>query len=551
MKRILFAVFAAAALFIGCNKEGGDTPLTADFKVSSNPCDAGDPIKFTAVVKGGKLPFTYEWKVGTDVTKTESEFTHVFRTNGTVFVSVTVKDAAGASATKKKTIVVNPAKVSETGNVTLNWVGYMEGYNTIASPAVADDGSVYAVTDKSVLYKFTNSGNLAWEKEVFTSSEKSAVTNFSNNRMNSTPSIDTDGTIYVLGGSINKLAKLVAFNPDGSTKWSFKDFWNKGKDHEASITGGSVAVGTDNVYFGNTGQTGTVFAVSKANGARKGFVLHTGGGPSGGVRSGVVISKAGYLHWYGGAYGLFGALQSGLDNAADGYDYAWKLYGSNSAPTSHSLIGAMSINGKSCVVGQVTDELSTKIYAADAETGDEVSCVRISDTADQDQGGVSVTAEGYIVASLNYTMGQDNGGVIIVDPVSSEIKARYRTQEKVSGSSAVDADGNIHFFTESGYYYVVKPDYNTGSCELKVKRDIATIIRQDSRYAEQYAEMEFAKFWCSAVIGDDGKVYCCFTDEFTRLFGGVVCVSFDGCTGPADSDWPMVGQNRRHTNAQK
>ena len=59
MKKILFAIFAAAALFAGCSKEGGsDSPLTADFTVSANPCFAGDPIKLTAKVSGGKSPYT-------------------------------------------------------------------------------------------------------------------------------------------------------------------------------------------------------------------------------------------------------------------------------------------------------------------------------------------------------------------------------------------------------------------------------------------------------------------------------------------------------------
>ena len=47
-----------------------------------------------------------------------------------------------------------------------------------------------------------------------------------------------------------------------------------------------------------------------------------------------------------------------------------------------------------------------------------------------------------------------------------------------------------------------------------------------------------------------GWDYICFTDNSTRAFGGVACLSFEGCQGPADSDWPMIGHDRRHTGKQ-
>lgn len=550
MKKILFAVFAAAALFAGCTKEDGDgAALSADFTISSNPCYAGDPVLFTAKVSGGQSPYTYEWAIqGTKYT--DSNVTHIFKTNGTASVKLTVKDASGTVVQRTKVLVINPAQVAETGEITLNWVGVMDGYNTIAAPAVADDGSVYAVTDIEKLYKFNSSGEKVWEKVVLTD-------NAGDSRMNATPSIDTDGTIYVAGGSTSGLATVVAYNPDGTRKWTFTDFWNRGDAHKANITGGFVGIGDQNVYMGNTGLSGSVLAISKTDGKRKGHVMEGSYGPSGGARAGIVISKEGYLHWYAGYYGLWGALQSGVDNAGDnGYTYAWHLYGVDetmSETTSHSSIGCMNVNGKSCVFGVVTDLISTKVYAADSKTGDEVSCVRIDDTASQDQGGVVSTEEGYIVASLNYELGKANGGIIFIDPATSTVKARYSVQEKVSGSAAVDAAGNVHFFTESGYYYVVKPDYTSGQCELKVKREIATVIISDPRYSshEKLSSILFAKFWCSAVIGDDGKIYCCFTDEFTREFGGVICLSYADCEGPSNSDWPMIGQNRRHTNRQK
>lgn len=95
----------------------------------------------------------------------------------------------------------------------------------------------------------------------------------------------------------------------------------------------------------------------------------------------------------------------------------------------------------------------------------------------QDQGGVAITSEGYIVAALAFTTGQDDGGIVVIDPKTAgtdgkcKVIGRYKVQEKVAGSPAVDAAGNIHFGTESGQYYVV--DKN---CNLLLKADIADAV---------------------------------------------------------------------------
>ena len=57
------------------------------------------------------------------------------------------------------------------------------------------------------------------------------------------------------------------------------------------------------------------------------------------------------------------------------------------------------------------------------------------------------------------------------------------------------------------------------------------------------------KFWSSPAIGDDGKVYIQFTDT-SEKWGGVLCLKYEGCTGPGQTDWPMMGHDRRRTNCQ-
>lgn len=431
--------------------------------------------------------------------------------------------------------------------LTLEWVGYMDGYNTISAPAIADDGSVYATTDKDCLYKFSASGEMLWQQQI--------VSDQSNrNKVYATPTIDEDGVVYIATGSSSGMACCVAFNPDGSRKWTFTDFWNKGSAHQAVISGGMAAIGQSYVYIGNNGSTGTIIAISKADGTRKGYVASGGSGPTGGSRAGVALSSAGMVHWFGGKYGVWGISRAKLDRGANGAPYYWNMYTtSESQATTYNLtsLGCLKVNGTDCVAGVMTDVTSTKVYAVDAKLGLPVSLVRIPDTATQDQGGVAVTSEGYIVAPLQCDEGKSNGGIVIVDPITSSIKIRLSLSESVICAPAVDNAGNIHFFTERGDYYIVKPDYAVGEFEIKEMSNIVSLILKDNRYSRTYGSMNSAKVWCSAVIGNDGKIYTCFTDGSSLDYGGVICLSYSETTAPADSDWPMIGADPRHTSRQK
>ena len=552
MKKVLFAVMAASALLCSCSKgsseeTGGDGgTLTVNFSFNPTEVFAGDEVSFEAEVKGGKAPYTFQWTMGDavlDMNRASVKYT--FHASGAPVVKLDVTDVNGAAAQKKKVVVVDPPKVSELGTLTVNWVGKMNGYNTKSAPAVANDGSVYSTCRDNKLYKWSSTGSSVWVKQIFTPTG-GAVTY-------GTPSVDTDGDIYIGAGSGDGQGTLKAYKANGEVKWTFSGWYNSsGATPLPTCMGPIVAIDGDQVYFGCTGTSGIVLSADRASGNRLGFLA-----PAGGARSGIALSKNGLAHWYGGKYGVFGIAQSTLDNGGNSpLSQLWRQFGSGDHAAQSSYEGQIAcanVNGQPCVVGIVTDLLGTKVYAVKASDGSVVCEAYISDTADQDQGGVVVDASGNIIASLNYSLGKDNGGIAIVNPSTQTLVARYRTQEKVSGSPAVDAAGNIHFGTESGYYYVVKPNGN--DCQLLVKRDIAALVKEDSRYTETFRLMNTAKIWSSPVIGDDGKIYICFTDYDTRdnaaaAFGGVVCFSYEGCTGPANSDWPMIGHDRRHTGKQ-
>ena len=550
MKKLLFIFAALLPLAAGCKKDSGsaDAALNVNFTVSPEMIYAGDAVSFEAQVSGGKKPYNYEWTIRGEVqTHNSASVVYTFQTNGSEIVLLKVTDASGTSAQKRKAVVINAARIPETGDLTLKWVGRMEGYNSQSSPAVAPDGSVYTTCRDNRLYKWSPSGESLWIKEIFKPTAKATSVTYG------TPSVDTDGPVFIGAGS-DKVdnagdGTLKAFNPDGSVKWNFSQWWASSGTPAPTCQGVVAAIDGGNIYFGHTGTNGLVMSVNKATGSRNGFAA-----PAGGARSGIAVSKAGTLHWYGGQYGLFGIDKSSLDNGgADKQSHKWRLFGDSGSAeyaTTNAVgqLACLNVNGVPCVAGIATDGRGTKIYVAKAADGELVSACYIDDTDAQDQGGVVVDASGNLVASLNYTLGQDNGGVVVISPADGRVVSRFRTQEKISGSPAVDAAGNIHFGTESGFYYVVKPDGE--NCQLLVKRNLAKMVTDDKRYSESFSKLYTAKIWCSPAIADDGTMYICFTDDDSRAFGGVASLGYAGCTGLAASDWPMMGHDARHTGKQ-
>lgn len=560
MKKIASIIMAAATLFAACTPDdGGKTQggtsanIKADFTISVNPATAGEEITFTAKAEGGIEPYTYSWELGSVAKLEGNPLNYAFEQNGNYIIKLTVTDKDGNKVEKRKNLIVNPAAVAETGSVKLLWAAKMRGYNAVSTPAVADDGSVYAVSGNNEIggkagqiSKFDKDGKLVWTKDL-------------PGKAKGTPSIDTDGTVFLPNGHANGTAVVYAYNPDGSTKWEFTSdkFWAApGKTLAPSLQGGICAIGANNIYFGNCGDTGTVLAVNKTTGARVGHVTNAdgSGGPAGGVRAGVLLTKNGTVAWGGGKYGVHFMSQSALDGAGEGgATWAARYYPVVGKNNAEGGIAVVTIGGKTCVAGLQTnnDTGLPWFYAADVATGEPVCEYNFPEgTKDMDNGAAVVTADNHVVVTLNYNNGKEDGGIVIIDPSTKEgsVVAEYRVMEKVSGSPAIDAAGNIHFGTESGNYYVV--DKN---CKLVAKKDLTELINSDDRYK---ADMTFeaSKVYSSVVIGDDGKVFLQFTNNDAnkaREFSAIVCLEVGGCTGVGNTPWPMLGQNRRHTNCEK
>jgi outer membrane protein assembly factor BamB len=134
---------------------------------------------------------------------------------------------------------------------------------TDASPAIAADGTIYAVSF-GTLFAVSPGGKKLWQ---LGEPENLGFWN------RSAPAVGSDGTIYVGGADIYPgQACLVAVNPDGKVRWRFMVPW--GPSYVEDTVNSSPAIGRDGtIYVGTTDYH--LYAVTP--GGQQEWSLDTGG----------------------------------------------------------------------------------------------------------------------------------------------------------------------------------------------------------------------------------------------------------------------------------
>ena len=113
---------------------------------------------------------------------------------------------------------------------------------------------------------------------------------------------------------------------------------------------------------------------------------------------------------------------------------------------------------------------------------------------------------------------------------------------------AIDQAGNIHFGTQSGNYYIIKPEESDE--QLILKKDLAALISESDSPLKGDWEAGIGKIWSSPTIGPDGAIYIGVTNTVDPTKIVLVALEDEGITGAATSAWPMKGKDRRHSGAQ-
>jgi len=120
-----------------------------------------------------------------------------------------------------------------------------------ATPAIAEDGTVYARTLSGYLFALTSEGEEIWKYPIYVDEDSW-----------SSPTIGEDGTIYVGASHENSGGKdgyIHAVNPDGTKKWDFET--------ESDVFP-TIAINDGVVYSGNGG-SGKFYAINSETGILK------------------------------------------------------------------------------------------------------------------------------------------------------------------------------------------------------------------------------------------------------------------------------------------
>lgn len=444
-------------------------------------------------------------------------------------------------------------------------------------PAVDNDGNVYITNNSSnQITKISKDGTLAWAKEI----------GYTTGSQDASPAVEPDGSVVYVGGGKRESgisdACLSAFDADGNLKWRFTDWWNLGNTPAVDLNQVTPVIGTNNVYIGNGGAAGTVIAINKASGERVSFVSNAAvdGVPSGGVNSGLGLSKNGYLTWHC-TYGTFGADVTSLDapvinDTYGGYALWDHMYGNSwEWNRANAGVACLSVDGVDHVASCGIERTRSGIYKmhvvcaplSGAEEGKECPSYQTTWTSKhtveikcQDQGGIIVGPQNDVIVSLkagkNTGSGDDKtktyeGGLYAVNPADGTLSWKFPTAYDVCGAAAVDDKGHVHFVSDDGNYWILRPDYANKSATVLLEENLFTVVKNSRKCDLGTANM--ARAWTSVIIGNDGKIYIAatFHKDWNDRYGLVLCLQYPLCEGPGKTSWPMKGADAHHSGNQK
>jgi outer membrane protein assembly factor BamB len=330
----------------------------------------------------------------------------------------------------------------------------------------------------------------------------------------SSPAIGSDGTVYV--GTVYK-NKVYAINPDGTKKWEY---------NAGLYVWSSPAIGSDGTVY-VLSMDGKVYALDGKGGAKK-WEFNTGA--EGGISSpSIGADGTVYVGSYDGdVYALNGKTG----------DKLWKYKTGNNLYSSP----AIEIDGI-IYVGSADN----KVYALNPDgtkkwefkTGSNVSL------------SPSIGADGTVyVGSHDYK-------VYALDGKSGSKKWAFKTERNVYSSPAIGSDGTVYVGSFDKKVYALNPDgtkkweFRTGDKvysspaigddgTVYIGSDDGKVYAINSDGTKKWEFETRGKVYSSPAIGSDGTVYVGSDD-------GWVYALESSSSGPADSPWPMFGQNAQRT----
>ena len=345
-------------------------------------------------------------------------------------------------------------------------------------------------------------------------------------RVQSSPAIDADGTVYFGADDDN----LYALNPqDGSLKWSF-------------ATGGAIetpptiaADGT--VYFGS--DDNRLYAVSPPADASQSGVekWHYDTGEVFDDHSSVSIAADGTLYFGSRDYLLYALDPNGSEQ--------W------SYPTGSSIMAAPAISSTGTIYFGSGDKL---IYAINPPSG---SANEPSLLWSYDTGSFLTWTSPAIGANGTVYNGSWNKTLFALNSDIPSLQWSYEANDDVQTSPAIAADGTVYFGSKDDYLYARKSDgteqwsYQTGGnidSSPAIGADGTVYFGSDDNHVyaldpdgnyQWHYDLESTVFYSSVALAPDGTLYIGAGDGLYAIH--------TASAGLMDSPWPKFGQNNRST----
>ena len=505
---------------------------------------AGDEVQFTDKSTDADGTITaWEWKIGANtVTEQNPKFT--FSEFGDIEVTLTVTDNQRGKGSVTKVIHVE----KNASSIELLWSvaydGDTEARTIFTAPAVSPDGST--------VYAFSTGNHLVAMAAADGTQKWSFDTGTHNPGMTKafpccTPSVDTDGTVFVIAGNKDTQDKtgtyetgIFAINPDGTQKWYHPYGYGWFVNPVPLVLNDYVFVATKrnpsnsdfpDLWGGGSADNGRL--IGKATGSYEGFwkVKRGSHGGLAATKDETVIvhtdSKYGTrVYWKEGGSWKFYGVDAGQDAFMLGY------HGQKNTDIGYTSYMSVSPDNKVYILFGDVDRIGTD--AADAV----LYCYDLA-KYDKTNGAspdwkLSLDGLNKMYSGLGTVIGEDgtiyvstSTGITAVNPDGTKKWYTPASGNEVWGCPAVDKGGNV-------YYGETTSDQTAGK--------LVKLASDGSKLSEVTLGQAVLS---SPTIAPDGTIFV------NSVKDGKPTLSAVKGTAAAASGWSQFGGNPRKTCKQE
>ena len=485
----------------------------ADFSTEGVDLFSNVPVKFIdeSVASDGADVVAWSWDFGVDDASisTEQNPTYTYTKVGRYTVSLTVKDSKDQESTLKKDVEI----VVPSNEAAIVWTADLHGnVANGVSPAMSPDGAtVYMWSDgvsvdgssNNVVLKAYNvtTGAVNWTLDV-NAMYQTFHPSTQIRAIYASPSVGENGDIYLAARDLGSAREtfLLAVTAEGNHKWHY------------SFGGGVninwITPAIDAAGFIYVGHTSTEpFFISKVDPVTGvGTQISTGEAR---IVGGLAVDRSGGIYFDEHANAINKFTSSGP---------AWKY---DSGGTYSESLGAITID-KAGVVYTIGGSLVSAINVDGSKKWE------FTLPSAANYGGL-VVGEGNIVyvSGGQAIAGNDaSGGIFALNQTTGEQLWHFPTLENVTNCTPlVDNRQFVHFVTDGGTYYV-----------LNTLGTVSGIVKLSDASTS------------SPVMNANGEVVIVAQNADAKSY--VYGIETEA-TAPANSDWPMKGQNHRRSSLQK